>query len=117
MNLPIVFIHCNNGTFGWIKELQHLYHDDRYFSVDFNPVDYAGIARGFGFQSTQVTDPADVQTGARAGARRRTAVVHRCCHRIADHRDPAGRGMDQRGSQTRQCKGVYADDRTHPDHS
>ncbi len=57
LNLPIVFVHSNNGSFGWIKELQHLYHDDNYFSVDFNPVDYAGIARGFGFQSTQITDP------------------------------------------------------------
>lgn len=59
LNLPIVFVHCNNGSFGWIKELQHLYHDDKYFSVDFNPVDYAGIARGFGFQSTQITEPGD----------------------------------------------------------
>ncbi len=59
LNLPIVFVHCNNGSFGWIKELQHLYHDDKYFSVDFNPVDYAGIARGFGFQSTQITAPSD----------------------------------------------------------
>jgi acetolactate synthase-1/2/3 large subunit len=58
LNLPIVFVHCNNSSFGWIKELQHLYHDDNYFSVDFNPVDYAGIARGFGFQATQITDPA-----------------------------------------------------------
>jgi acetolactate synthase-1/2/3 large subunit len=57
LNLPIVFIHANNSSFGWIKELQHLYHDDQYFSVDFNPVDYAGIARGFGFQSTQITEP------------------------------------------------------------
>ncbi|MCA9858972.1 MAG: thiamine pyrophosphate-binding protein, partial [Thermomicrobiales bacterium] len=57
LDLPIVFVHCNNSSFGWIKELQHLYHDDEYFSVDFNPVDYAGIARGFGFQATQITEP------------------------------------------------------------
>jgi len=61
LNLPIVFIHCNNSSFGWIKELQHLYHGDQYFSVDFNPVDYAGIARGFGFQSTQITEPGDFE--------------------------------------------------------
>lgn len=60
LNLPIVLLHCNNGSFGWIKELQHLHHEDRYFSVDFNPVDYSGIARGFGFQATQVTEPAEV---------------------------------------------------------
>ncbi len=61
LNLPIVFIHANNSSFGWIKELQHLYHDDNYFSVDFDPVDYAGIARGFGFQATQVTEPEQVK--------------------------------------------------------
>jgi acetolactate synthase-1/2/3 large subunit len=58
--LPIVLIQCSNGTFGWIKELQHLYHGDRFFGVDFNPVDYAAIARGFGFRAAQVTDPDDL---------------------------------------------------------
>ncbi len=61
LNLPLTLIHFNNGAFGWIKELQHLYHERRYFSVDFNPVDYAGIARGFGFRAWQVTDPADLE--------------------------------------------------------
>lgn len=61
LNLPIVIVQCSNGTFGWIKELQHLYHDDRYFGVDFNPVDYAAIARGFGFRAAQVTDPDQVE--------------------------------------------------------
>lgn len=58
--LPIVLIQCSNGTFGWIKELQHLYHGDRFFGVDFNPVDYAAIARGFGFRAAQVNDPHDL---------------------------------------------------------
>ena len=58
--LPIVLIQCSNGTFGWIKELQHLYHGDRFFGVDFNPVDYAAIARGFGFRAAQVIDPHDL---------------------------------------------------------
>jgi acetolactate synthase-1/2/3 large subunit len=65
LGLPIVVIQCSNGSFGWIKELQHLYHDDRYFGVDFNPVDYAAIARGFGFRARQVTDPADVERAVR----------------------------------------------------
>lgn len=63
--LPIVIIQCSNGSFGWIKELQHLYHGDRYFGVDFNPVDYAAIARGFGFQAAQVVDPNDVEGAIR----------------------------------------------------
>src|SRR5215211_4783985 len=61
LGLPIVIVQCSNGTFGWIKELQHLYHDNRYFSVDFNPVDYAAIARGFGLGASQVVDPADLR--------------------------------------------------------
>jgi acetolactate synthase-1/2/3 large subunit len=60
-NLPVVIVQCSNGSFGWIKELQHLYHGDRYFSVDFNPVDYAAIARGFGFQARQVVDAEEVR--------------------------------------------------------
>jgi acetolactate synthase-1/2/3 large subunit len=61
LGLPIVIIHCSNNTFGWIKELQHLYHGDRYFGVDFNRVDYAAIARGFGFRAAHIEDPADVE--------------------------------------------------------
>ncbi len=61
LGLPVVIIQTSNGSFGWIKELQHLYHQDRYFSVDFNPVDYATIARGFGLASRQVVDPAEVK--------------------------------------------------------
>ncbi|MFN8590812.1 MAG: thiamine pyrophosphate-binding protein [Thermomicrobiales bacterium] len=65
LGLPIVIIQCSNGSFGWIKELQHLYHGDRFFSVDFNPVDYAAIARGFGFQARHVVDPGDVGVAIR----------------------------------------------------
>jgi acetolactate synthase I/II/III large subunit len=70
LGLPITIIQCSNGSFGWIKELQHLYHDDRYFSVDFNTMDYAAIARGFGMDAAHVSDPADV-----AGALRRALAA------------------------------------------
>ena len=69
LNLPIVLMHFNNGTFGWIKELQHLYHERRYFSVDFNPVDYAAIARGFGLRAWQVP----IRLISKARCRRRLA--------------------------------------------
>lgn len=61
LNLPVVILQCSNGTFGWIKQLQHLYHDDRFFGVDFNPVDYAAIAHGFGFKARQVLNAEDVR--------------------------------------------------------
>jgi acetolactate synthase-1/2/3 large subunit len=66
LNLPIVLIQFNNSCFGWIKELQHLYHEDRYFSVDFNPVDYAAIARGFGLKAWHVSEPADLEPALRS---------------------------------------------------
>lgn len=62
----IVLIQFNNRAFGWIKELQHLYHEDRYFSVDFNDVDYPAIARGFGLRAWRVTDPSELETTMRA---------------------------------------------------
>jgi acetolactate synthase I/II/III large subunit len=65
LDLPIPIIHFNNSEYGWIKELQHLFHGERYFSVDFNRVDYAGIAKGFGLESVQVTDPDDVEQAIR----------------------------------------------------
>jgi len=65
LNLPVVLIQCSNGTFGWIKELQHLYHDRRYYSVDFNPADYSAIARGFGLAACDVRDPADLEGALR----------------------------------------------------
>lgn len=61
LNLPIVIVHCSNASFGWIKELQHLDHDQRYFSVDFTTVDYAGIARGFGLKAWDVTTAAELE--------------------------------------------------------
>ncbi len=61
LNLPIVLIQTANNAFGWIKELQHVYHDDRYYSVDFHGVNYAAIADGFGLRGYDVTDPADLE--------------------------------------------------------
>jgi acetolactate synthase I/II/III large subunit len=61
LGLPVVLIHCSNGTFGWIKQLQHLYHGNRYFSVDFDNVDYAAIAGGFGFRSRHIVDANEVE--------------------------------------------------------
>ncbi len=55
---PTILILFNNSCYGWIKALQHLYHDGRYFSVDFTEsLDYVQIARGFGLQGTSVDQP------------------------------------------------------------
>lgn len=36
LGLPVTILHFNNGTFGWIKALQHLHAGGRYFGVDFS---------------------------------------------------------------------------------
>jgi len=62
LGLPVTLINFNNASFGWIKALQHLYQDRRYFSVDFSTdTDHAGIARAFGLEGTRVEDPADFE--------------------------------------------------------
>lgn len=57
LGLPVVLIQTANQTYGWIKELQHLYHEQRYYSVDFKGVAYADIARGFGLDGVEVGEP------------------------------------------------------------
>jgi acetolactate synthase-1/2/3 large subunit len=61
LNLKVIVVQFNNGSFGWIKELQHIHHADRFFGVDFTQQDCAAIARGFGWIGVRVEDPADFE--------------------------------------------------------
>lgn len=54
LRLPITFVQLTNGSFGWIKMLQHLYHDRRYFGVDISRLDSPAIAAGFGVPACRV---------------------------------------------------------------
>lgn len=65
LGLPVTLIQFNNACFGWIKVSQELFHDGRCFGVEFNDVDYAGIARGFGLQAMRVEDPEEVEPALR----------------------------------------------------
>lgn len=53
-HLPITFVQLTNGSYGWIKMLQHLYFGRRYFGVDLQPVDGVAVARGFGMAAKRV---------------------------------------------------------------
>jgi acetolactate synthase-1/2/3 large subunit len=58
---PTILILFKNNCYGWIKALQGLYHDERYFSVDFpEPLSYVDIARGFGLRTIQVHEPDEI---------------------------------------------------------
>jgi acetolactate synthase I/II/III large subunit len=70
LKLPVTIVHFNNGTYGWIKMLQHLYFDDRFYNVDFNAVDYARIAEGFGVRGVSVEHPDQIEDAIGEAVRR-----------------------------------------------
>ncbi len=53
--LPILYIQFTNHSFGWIKMLQHLYYDQKYFGVDPGTIDPLPVATASGF--TRVARP------------------------------------------------------------
>ena len=52
LNIPAVMIHFNNGMFGWIKALQKLHCQEKYFSVDFQTGDMSALASVFELKAT-----------------------------------------------------------------
>jgi acetolactate synthase-1/2/3 large subunit len=58
LRLPITLILFNNGSFGWIKMLQKLYHGERYLGVDFTgTMDAVAIAEAFGIRGVRISHP------------------------------------------------------------
>jgi acetolactate synthase-1/2/3 large subunit len=58
LHLPITIVLFNNGSFGWIKMLQKLYHGERYLGVDFTgTMDAVAIAEAFGLPGVRITHP------------------------------------------------------------
>jgi acetolactate synthase I/II/III large subunit len=66
--LPILFVQFTNFSLGWIKMLQHLYAEGRYFGVDPGPIDAIGIARACGLDGERVTSLARLEELAAAFA-------------------------------------------------
>ena len=59
--LPIFFVQFTNFSLGWIKMLQHLYAERRYFGVDPGPIDAIGVARACGLDGERVTSLARLE--------------------------------------------------------
>jgi acetolactate synthase I/II/III large subunit len=59
--LPILFVQFTNFSLGWIKMLQHLYAEGRYFGVDPGPIDAIGVARACGLDGERVTSLARLE--------------------------------------------------------
>lgn len=74
LNIPAVLIHFNNSTFGWIKALQKLHCNEKYFSVDFNPNNPAKVAEGFGLKALSVETPEELIKGLDLAFKSRTPV-------------------------------------------
>lgn len=54
-NLPIKIIVINNGHLGMIKQIQDLFYNDRFTSIDLgSTVDFLTVARGFGIPGSRV---------------------------------------------------------------
>jgi acetolactate synthase I/II/III large subunit len=59
--LPILFVQFTNFSLGWIKMLQHLYTEGRYFGVDPGPIDAIAVARACGLDGERVTSLARLE--------------------------------------------------------
>ncbi len=54
--LPVLYLQLTNHSLGWIKMLQHLYTEGRYFDVDPGPIDAVAVARACGLEAARARD-------------------------------------------------------------
>ncbi|WP_421106014.1 thiamine pyrophosphate-binding protein [Streptomyces sp. NEAU-S77] len=75
--LPITYVVLDNTSMGWIKMLQHLFLERRYFGVDPGPIDPVPLATGMGLPGARATtlDQLDVLVKESVG-RQGPSVVH-----------------------------------------
>ncbi len=55
LRLPVIAVQFTNHSFGWIKMLQHLYQEGRYFGVDPGPIDAVAVAQACGLHAARPT--------------------------------------------------------------
>jgi len=53
-------IHFNNGSYGWIRAETLLSYGPKYFATNFQEVDYAKIAEGFGLRAYSIEEPKEL---------------------------------------------------------
>jgi acetolactate synthase I/II/III large subunit len=75
-NGPVLFIHFSNGSLGWIKALQHFYHEERYFGTQLSNFDAVAVAKGFGLDAIRVHSLDDLEQAVQQGlASRRPTFI------------------------------------------
>ncbi|MBA0050173.1 thiamine pyrophosphate-binding protein [Streptomyces sp. AJS327] len=56
LGVPVLYVQFTNNSLGWIKMLQHLYTERRYFGVDPGTIDAVAVAEACGVRGIQVRD-------------------------------------------------------------
>lgn len=74
LDLPVIAVQLTNHSLGWIKMLQHLYQDRRYFGVDPGPIDAVAVARACGLRAARPTTPEELREQVTAALRDRVAL-------------------------------------------
>jgi acetolactate synthase-1/2/3 large subunit len=79
----------SNATYGWIKAGQKSGYGQRYFSVDFDPIDHATVAAAFGVKSWRVTEPKELGKALKkALARGGPSLVDIVCQPLHEAKAP-----------------------------
>jgi acetolactate synthase-1/2/3 large subunit len=65
--VPVTYVHFSNGSLGWIKALQHFYHDRRYFGTQISNFDAVSVAAGFGLDAVRAESLDEVSSAMRRG--------------------------------------------------
>ena len=68
LNAPIMMVVVSNRSYGWIKAGQKAGFGERYFSVDFSPVDHARVAEAFGVKAWRVEETDQLKPALAAAA-------------------------------------------------
>lgn len=74
LGLPVIAVQLTNHSLGWIKMLQHLYQDRRYFGVDPGPIDAVAVARACGLRAERPAGLDELRDHVSAALRDRVAL-------------------------------------------
>ena len=69
LGLPVTVVVLNNRSLGWIRWYQRITFGRGFEREDFADVAFADVARGFGWQGTRVTAPAELGSALAAALR------------------------------------------------
>ncbi|MGI8310989.1 thiamine pyrophosphate-binding protein [Saccharopolyspora hattusasensis] len=85
LRLPITYVVLDNSSFAWIKMLQHLFMQRRYFQVDPGPINPVLLAQGMGLPASLAGDLDELELLVKqSAATEGPSVIH---VRVPEHKD------------------------------